>query len=123
MDIQELDPSMLLGFLIRSQEDLDDLIGRLDRALERAYPLLTVVDDREKSLASTPSSTLSLQDMEDMDAAGSEDLADEGLIVMRSSAREEGDEKGEGADENADMLSVVSLDDDEEFELEGDAFV
>ncbi|KAI1297004.1 Cysteine protease atg4b [Mortierella claussenii] len=45
MDILELDPSMLLGFLIQSAEDLQDLSTRLKNEMERGYPLLTIVED------------------------------------------------------------------------------
>ncbi|KAF9083973.1 Cysteine protease atg4b [Mortierella sp. AD031] len=46
MHIQELDPSMLLGFLIQSRDELDDLMTRLGRDMvEPYYPLLTIVDD------------------------------------------------------------------------------
>ncbi|KAF9979730.1 hypothetical protein BGZ75_009294 [Mortierella antarctica] len=116
---------MLLGFLIQSQEDLDDLISCLDRDMERAYPLLTIVDDREKPLASPPSSSSSsLLDMEDMDAVVVlEDPLDEGSIAVRSGEREAKEEDEEGVDEDADMFSVMSFDDDEEVELEEGAFV
>lgn len=37
---------MLLGFLIQSRDELDDLRVRLDRdMIEPSYPLLTFVDD------------------------------------------------------------------------------
>ncbi|KAF9562616.1 Cysteine protease atg4a [Mortierella alpina] len=124
MDILELDPSMLLGFLIRSQEDLDDLIGSLDRDMERAYPLLTVVDDREQPSVSPPSlSSSSLLDVENMDTAVLEDPMRHNSIAVRSSERETKKGEGDGAGEDADIFSVVSLDDDEEFEMEGDASV
>ncbi|KAF9427707.1 Cysteine protease atg4b [Podila epigama] len=45
MDIQELDPSMMLGFLIRSQDDLLDLNRRLKSDMQLAYPLVTIVTD------------------------------------------------------------------------------
>ncbi|KAG0044230.1 Cysteine protease atg4 [Gryganskiella cystojenkinii] len=46
MDIQELDPSMLLGFLVRSLEELQDLKRRLEQDMERrSYPLMTLLDD------------------------------------------------------------------------------
>ncbi|KAF9291655.1 Cysteine protease atg4a [Mortierella alpina] len=124
MDILELDPSMLLGFLIRSQEDLDDLIESLDRDMERAYPLLTVVDDREKPLASSPSSSSSLLDIiDDMDAVFLDDPVEVDSISVRSGMMEAKEEERERADEEADRFSIMSLDDDEEFELEGDASV
>ncbi|KAF9934488.1 Cysteine protease atg4b [Linnemannia zychae] len=45
MHISELDPSMLLGFLIQSRDELDDLRTRLERdMIDPAYPLLTFVD-------------------------------------------------------------------------------
>ncbi|KAF9152584.1 Cysteine protease atg4b [Linnemannia schmuckeri] len=50
MHISELDPSMLLGFLIQSRDELDDLRVRLDRDMvEVSYPLLTFVDDSRVS--------------------------------------------------------------------------
>ncbi|KAG0282576.1 Cysteine protease atg4b [Linnemannia gamsii] len=50
MHISELDPSMLLGFLIQSRDELDDLRIRLDRDMvEPSYPLLTFVDDSGSS--------------------------------------------------------------------------
>ncbi|GJJ76141.1 cysteine protease ATG4 [Entomortierella parvispora] len=46
MDVQELDPSMLLGFLVRSLEELQDLKKRLDEDMERRdCPLVTLMDD------------------------------------------------------------------------------
>ncbi|KAG0209224.1 Cysteine protease atg4b [Mortierella sp. GBA30] len=45
MDILELDPSMMLGFLIQSLEDLTDLGRRLKQDMEKAYPLLTIQGD------------------------------------------------------------------------------
>ncbi|KAF9907767.1 Cysteine protease atg4b [Linnemannia zychae] len=46
MHISELDPSMLLGFLIQSRDELDDLRTRLERDMvDPAYPLLTFVDN------------------------------------------------------------------------------
>ncbi|KAF9180780.1 Cysteine protease atg4b [Haplosporangium sp. Z 767] len=45
MDILELDPSMLLGFLIESQSALEDLVARFKQDMEQAYPLLTIVED------------------------------------------------------------------------------
>ncbi|KAF9583797.1 Cysteine protease atg4b [Lunasporangiospora selenospora] len=54
MDILELDPSMLLGFLIKSQDDLVDLQSRLHRETERAYPLITLIPDLPVPKASPP---------------------------------------------------------------------
>ncbi|KAF9346800.1 Cysteine protease atg4, partial [Mortierella sp. AD094] len=45
MDIMEMDPSMMLGFLIHSAKDLIDLSTRLKNEMERGYPLLTVIED------------------------------------------------------------------------------
>ncbi|KAG0249742.1 Cysteine protease atg4b [Mortierella polycephala] len=45
MDIQELDPSMMLGFLIQSPQDLLNLSELLKRDMEKAYPLVTIVED------------------------------------------------------------------------------
>ncbi|ORZ26634.1 hypothetical protein BCR41DRAFT_300870 [Lobosporangium transversale] len=45
VDIVELDPSMLLGFLIQSPEDLEDFMVRLKKDMDRSYPLLSVQDD------------------------------------------------------------------------------
>ncbi|KAG0259437.1 Cysteine protease atg4b [Linnemannia exigua] len=46
MHISELDPSMLLGFLIQSRDELDDLRTRLERDMvDLSYPLLTFVGD------------------------------------------------------------------------------
>ena len=47
-DIIELDPSMLLGFLILSYDDLRDLQTRLGRDMEKSYPLITIQDDLAK---------------------------------------------------------------------------
>ncbi|KAF9353708.1 Cysteine protease atg4b [Mortierella sp. NVP85] len=47
-DIIELDPSMLLGFLILSYDDLRDLLTRLGRDMEKSYPLITIQDDLAK---------------------------------------------------------------------------
>ncbi|KAF9580213.1 Cysteine protease atg4b [Lunasporangiospora selenospora] len=51
MHILELDPSMLLAFLIRSPSELKDWMVRLARDMDRSYPLITLVDD---SLDPTP---------------------------------------------------------------------
>jgi hypothetical protein len=45
MEIMELDPSMMLGFLISSFVDLVDLSTRLKQDMEKAYPLLTLIVD------------------------------------------------------------------------------
>ncbi|KAG0043859.1 Cysteine protease atg4b [Gryganskiella cystojenkinii] len=45
MEMLELDPSMMLGFLISSFTDLIDLSTRLKQEMEKAYPLLTLVVD------------------------------------------------------------------------------
>ncbi|KAI8603380.1 hypothetical protein EDD21DRAFT_302381, partial [Dissophora ornata] len=45
MDIMELDPSMMLGFVIQSLNDLADLFIRLKRDMEKGYPLLTILED------------------------------------------------------------------------------
>ncbi|KAF9126409.1 Cysteine protease atg4b [Mortierella sp. 14UC] len=42
MDIMELDPSMMLGFLIRSMQDLVDLQAQLKQVMEPRYTLLTI---------------------------------------------------------------------------------
>ncbi|KAK3827890.1 MAG: hypothetical protein J3Q66DRAFT_276500 [Benniella sp.] len=48
-EIIELDPSMLLGFLILSHDDLRDLQTRLGRDMEKSYPLITIQDDLAKT--------------------------------------------------------------------------
>ncbi|KAF8930102.1 Cysteine protease atg4b [Haplosporangium gracile] len=54
MHISELDPSMLLGFLIQSRDELDDLRIRLDRDMvEASYPLLTFVDNSGASASAS----------------------------------------------------------------------
>ncbi|KAG0342407.1 Cysteine protease atg4b [Podila humilis] len=45
MEIHELDPSMMLGFLIQSKEDLLDLDHRLKNDMEQAYPLVSMIND------------------------------------------------------------------------------
>ncbi|KAF9433606.1 Cysteine protease atg4c [Entomortierella beljakovae] len=45
MDINEMDPSMMLGFLIQSPKDLADLSARLRNDMEKRYPLFTVSED------------------------------------------------------------------------------
>ncbi|KAG0038983.1 Cysteine protease atg4b [Podila clonocystis] len=54
MEVQELDPSMMLGFLIRSQDDLLDLGHRLKNDMEQAYPLVTIVNDISLPLGPRP---------------------------------------------------------------------
>ncbi|KAF9321897.1 Cysteine protease atg4b [Podila horticola] len=54
MEMQELDPSMMLGFLIRSQDDLLDLDHRLKNDMEQAYPLVTIVNDISLPLGPRP---------------------------------------------------------------------
>ncbi|KAI7822960.1 hypothetical protein BC939DRAFT_397495, partial [Gamsiella multidivaricata] len=44
MDILEMDPSMMLGFLIESAKDLANLSSRLKNDMERGYPLLTIIE-------------------------------------------------------------------------------
>lgn len=41
----ELDPSMLLGFLIQSYDELQDLQTRFERDMDKKYPLVTIQDD------------------------------------------------------------------------------
>ncbi|KAF9931046.1 Cysteine protease atg4b [Mortierella alpina] len=55
MDILEMDPSMMLGFLIRSQADLADLATRLKQDMEKSYPLLTIQGDIPPSTAKATS--------------------------------------------------------------------
>ncbi|KAF9952599.1 Cysteine protease atg4b [Mortierella alpina] len=57
MDIVELDPSMMLGFLIRSQDDLADLATRLKQDMEKSYPLLTIQGDIPPSIAKVASTS------------------------------------------------------------------
>jgi len=57
MDIVELDPSMMLGFLIRSQDDLADLATRLKQDMEKSYPLLTIQGDIPPSVAKVNSTS------------------------------------------------------------------
>ncbi|KAG0095699.1 Cysteine protease atg4b [Podila epicladia] len=54
MEMQELDPSMMLGFLIRSQDDLLDLDRRLKTDMEQAYPLVSIVNDISQPLRARP---------------------------------------------------------------------
>ncbi|KAF9200603.1 Cysteine protease atg4b [Haplosporangium sp. Z 27] len=52
MDIMEMDPSMMLGFLIQSEKDLLNFSTRLKNEMERGYPLLTVIEDVNLDLQS-----------------------------------------------------------------------
>ncbi|KAG0310627.1 Cysteine protease atg4b, partial [Dissophora globulifera] len=54
MDIMELDPSMMLGFLIRSSSDLANLSMRLKTDMEKGYPLLTILEDIPLSIPVEP---------------------------------------------------------------------
>ncbi|KAF9946405.1 Cysteine protease atg4b [Mortierella alpina] len=55
MDILELDPSMMLGFLIRSLDDLADLAARLKQDMEKSYPLLTLQGEIPRPLTKASS--------------------------------------------------------------------
>ncbi|KAI1302675.1 Cysteine protease atg4c [Mortierella claussenii] len=54
MDITELDPSMLLGFLIQSPSDLQDLQSQFAGQEMKSYPLLTIQDDLTPSSSQQP---------------------------------------------------------------------
>ncbi|KAF8947465.1 Cysteine protease atg4b [Haplosporangium gracile] len=43
MDIMELDPSMMLGFLIRSMQDLVELMAEMKHSMDQRYSLFTII--------------------------------------------------------------------------------
>ncbi|KAF9137609.1 Cysteine protease atg4b [Linnemannia schmuckeri] len=43
MDIMELDPSMMLGFLIRSMQDLAELMAEMKHSMDQRYSLFTII--------------------------------------------------------------------------------
>ncbi|KAG0224322.1 Cysteine protease atg4c [Actinomortierella wolfii] len=55
MEIHEMDPSMLLGFVITSKEDLDDLYTRYNELIDRKYDLVSFVRDAPSSSSSSSS--------------------------------------------------------------------
>ncbi|KAF9900490.1 Cysteine protease atg4b [Linnemannia zychae] len=57
MDIMELDPSMMLGFLIQSMQDLVDLQVQLKQAMEPRYTLFTITGNLTVA-AAVPAPTL-----------------------------------------------------------------
>ncbi|KAG0007891.1 Cysteine protease atg4b, partial [Entomortierella chlamydospora] len=121
MDILELDPSMLLGFLIQSPEELLDLRKRLlGPDMNQGYPLLAIQNDYDlkRSMAGD----------DDDDAGPDNDTRQDGAQVLSSSpdqfvgnAQQHGNTNGGGAHEidNEDVFSVKSLESDEEEENEG----
>ncbi|KAF9921218.1 Cysteine protease atg4b [Linnemannia zychae] len=57
MDIMELDPSMMLGFLIRSMQDLVELAAQMKLGMEPQYPLFTINGNIPTAIpSSTPAS-------------------------------------------------------------------
>ncbi|CAG8452523.1 12543_t:CDS:10 [Ambispora gerdemannii] len=44
MDIAEMDPSMLLGFLYQSRQDFDDFCDRVGREMDTHFPFFTILD-------------------------------------------------------------------------------
>ncbi|CAG8456849.1 3426_t:CDS:10, partial [Diversispora eburnea] len=44
MDISEMDPSMLLGFLCQNSNDFDNLCERFDKEMNSQYPILTILN-------------------------------------------------------------------------------
>ncbi|KAG9062108.1 Cysteine protease atg4b [Linnemannia hyalina] len=54
MDIMELDPSMMLGFLIRSMQDLTELMTEMKHGMDQRYSLFTIVGNPVLTAASVP---------------------------------------------------------------------
>ncbi|KAF9087746.1 Cysteine protease atg4b [Mortierella sp. AD031] len=57
MDIMELDPSMMLGFLIRSMKDLAELLAQLKHGMDQHYPLFTIIGNPAPAASSASSPT------------------------------------------------------------------
>ncbi|KAG0060415.1 Cysteine protease atg4b [Linnemannia elongata] len=54
MDIMELDPSMMLGFLIRSMQDLVELVAEMKHGMDKRYSLFTIIGNPVHTAASVP---------------------------------------------------------------------
>ncbi|KAF9140532.1 Cysteine protease atg4b [Mortierella sp. GBA39] len=54
MDIMELDPSMMLGFLIRSMQDLVELMAEMKHGMDQRYSLFTIIGNPALNAASVP---------------------------------------------------------------------
>ncbi|CAG8446689.1 13196_t:CDS:10 [Acaulospora morrowiae] len=44
MDVSEMDPSMLLGFLCQSSQDFDNLCERINKEMDAQFPILTILN-------------------------------------------------------------------------------
>ncbi|CAJ0627246.1 7865_t:CDS:2 [Entrophospora sp. SA101] len=45
MDISEMDPSMLLGFLCKNRQDFDDFCERIEKETEPQFPIFTIQNE------------------------------------------------------------------------------
>ncbi|KAF9970378.1 Cysteine protease atg4c [Actinomortierella ambigua] len=61
MELHEIDPSMLLGFVVTSKEDLEDLCMRYEELMDRSYTLVTFVRDTPLSSSAGSSSASSVK--------------------------------------------------------------
>ncbi|KAF9157894.1 Cysteine protease atg4b [Mortierella sp. AD011] len=113
MDVLELDPSMLLGFLIQSPEELVDLRKRLlGPDMNQSYPLLGIQNDYdlERSIAGG----------DEDDTNPDNDTQQDGAQILSSSPDQFASNVQQHHEiDNEDVFSVKSLDSDEEEENEG----
>ncbi|KAF9347229.1 Cysteine protease atg4b [Mortierella sp. AD094] len=128
MDILELDPSMLLGFLIQSPEELQDLRKRLlGPDMNQGYPLLAIQNDYdlEQGIAGDNDDTSPNKDiLPEPDKVNN--TQQDGAQVLSSSpdqfignAKQHGKADGAHEIDNEDVFSIKSLESDAEEENEG----
>ncbi|CAG8647883.1 6772_t:CDS:10 [Funneliformis mosseae] len=99
MDISEMDPSMLLGFLCQSSQDFDQLCGRVEREMNSQYPLFTILNacpipgswSRKKSLSDVSISDRSVSDMSPSIIIETIDDVDEDVEDFKDITHEEDD--------------------------------
>ncbi|KAF9206435.1 Cysteine protease atg4a [Haplosporangium sp. Z 27] len=122
MDMMELDPSMLLGFLIQSPSELQDLRKKLlGPEINQSYPLLSIQNDYnlERAIAGDGDNISSDNDAAP-ESGALNNRRDEGVQVSPSSSDQFGnnnsEQRGKANEDTEDVFSIKSFDSDEEDE-------
>ncbi|RIA93559.1 hypothetical protein C1645_762048 [Glomus cerebriforme] len=107
MDISEMDPSMLLGFLCQSSQDFDNLCDRVHRDINSQFSLFTILNacpipgswPRKKSLSdisfsdrsvSDKSPSIIIETVDDVDEVDDDDIEDlKGIVIHEEDEEEE----------------------------------
>ncbi|CAG8443482.1 11459_t:CDS:10 [Ambispora leptoticha] len=114
MDIAEMDPSMLLGFLYQSKQDFDDFCNCVEREMDMRFPFFTILDtcpaprpfSRTRSFSDV--SSVIENDIEDLKQfvtqVEEEENNDQGVLSVQE------DDETNGS--KHEVMSEVDLDDD-----------